>query len=66
MYRHGTSRGLAHALVEIRQDQILFEDGQREWAGRLADIMLRILADEARARELATIHADGWTRKAPG
>jgi predicted N-formylglutamate amidohydrolase len=58
MWRHGTSRGLAHALVEIRQDQILDEEGQREWAGRLADIMRRILADEERATELARIHID--------
>lgn len=59
LWRHGTSRGLAHALVEIRQDQILDADGQREWAGRLADIMRRILADEERARELATVHRRG-------
>lgn len=56
MHRHGTMRGLAHALVEIRQDQIKHEEGQGEWAGRLADIMTRILADDERARELATIH----------
>jgi predicted N-formylglutamate amidohydrolase len=44
MWRHGTSRGLAHAIVEVRQDLIASESGQIEWAGRLADAMQRILA----------------------
>jgi predicted N-formylglutamate amidohydrolase len=44
MWRHGTERGLAHALVEIRQDLISDEAGQREWAARLARIMASILA----------------------
>jgi predicted N-formylglutamate amidohydrolase len=44
MWRHGTSRGLAHAIVEIRQDLIASESGQIEWAGRLAEAMQRILA----------------------
>ena len=55
MHQHGTERGLAHALVEIRQDQIRDEQGQREWAGRLADILTRILADPKRRAELSTI-----------
>ncbi len=55
MYRHGTSRGLAHALVEIRQDQIRDEEGQRQWAGRLADILGRIMDDPEIAAELAVI-----------
>ena len=55
MYRHGTCRGLAHALVEIRQDQIRDGEGQREWAGRLADILTRIMADADLAAELAVI-----------
>lgn len=55
MHQHGTSRGLAHALVEIRQDQIRDADGQQEWAGRLADILGRILADADLAAELGII-----------
>ncbi len=55
MHRHGTRRGLAHVLVEIRQDQIRDEQGQGEWAGRLADILSRIMADPLRAAELAVI-----------
>lgn len=33
---HATSEGLAHALIEIRQDLIASEQGQTEWAARLA------------------------------
>ena len=33
LYRHGTMRGLAHALIEVRQDLILGPEGQAEWAG---------------------------------
>ncbi|MCF6198940.1 MAG: N-formylglutamate amidohydrolase [Hyphomicrobiaceae bacterium] len=55
MHQHGTARGLAHALVEIRQDQIRDADGQKEWAGRLADILSRILADSDLAAVLGVI-----------
>lgn len=63
MWRHGTARGLAHAIVEIRQDLIASEDGQAEWAGRLAGAMGRILAGPRANPELRTIrffgsHAD--------
>jgi predicted N-formylglutamate amidohydrolase len=36
MSRHATSQGLAHVLVEIRQDLIDDEGGQAAWAERLA------------------------------
>jgi predicted N-formylglutamate amidohydrolase len=39
MWRHGTGRGLVHALVEIRQDLIREERGQFAWAERLARLM---------------------------
>ena len=55
MFRHGTSRGLAHALIEIRQDQIRDHEGQQEWAGRLADILTRIMANPELAAELSVI-----------
>jgi len=45
LWRHGTSRGLAHALVEVRQDLIAAADGQAAWASRLAEATRRILAD---------------------
>jgi predicted N-formylglutamate amidohydrolase len=39
LYRHGTRRGLAHVLIEIRQDLIAGEAGAIEWIERLAPIL---------------------------
>jgi predicted N-formylglutamate amidohydrolase len=36
---HGERRNIPHALIEIRQDLIAQEEGQREWAERLARLM---------------------------
>jgi predicted N-formylglutamate amidohydrolase len=36
---HGERRGLPHALIEIRQDLIADESGQRAWALRLARLL---------------------------
>ncbi len=36
---HGERRNIPHALIEIRQDLIVEENGQREWAQRLARIL---------------------------
>jgi len=41
--KHATTRGLANALIEVRQDLIRDEAGQAEWGGKLADIMMRLL-----------------------
>ena len=35
MYTHCTRRGLAHALLEVRQDLICYRDGIDEWLDRL-------------------------------
>ncbi|WP_295555610.1 N-formylglutamate amidohydrolase [uncultured Hyphomicrobium sp.] len=59
MWQHGTSRGLAHALIEIRQDLIASEKGQREWAAKLATAMRHILADPALDHDLKTIRHFG-------
>lgn len=63
LWQHGTSRGLAHALIEIRQDLIASEEGQIAWAARLADVMRHVLADGGSDADLKTIrffgsHAD--------
>lgn len=42
MFRHGTGRGLAHALLEVRQDLIGDDRGVNEWAGRLSGICERL------------------------
>lgn len=39
LYRHGTRRGLAHVLIEIRQDLISDETGAKKWADRLAPLL---------------------------
>lgn len=43
LYRHATMRGLAHALIELRQDLILAEEGQAEWAAHLARVVTDVL-----------------------
>lgn len=43
LYRHATARGLAHALIEVRQDLILGEAGQAEWAAHLARVVSGVL-----------------------
>jgi len=42
MYRHGTCRGLAHALIELRQDLIADGAGVDAWADRLAAILTEL------------------------
>lgn len=64
LYRHATQRGLAHALIEIRQDLVRGEDGQREWGARLARIMTGLLQASGATAKLNTIehfgsHTDG-------
>ncbi len=42
MWTHGTQRGLPHALIELRQDLIRDEAGQKYWAQRIAGVMCKI------------------------
>lgn len=46
MHTHGTQRGLAHALLEIRQDLITTRQGQLEWADRLSTLLSDLLVNE--------------------
>ena len=41
--RHGRSFERPHVLIEIRNDLIMYDDGQRAWAERLAPILLETL-----------------------
>ena len=64
LYRHGTVRGLAHALIELRQDLVLSEEGQSDWARRLADVLGAVLAQSEASSRLYAIerygsHTDG-------
>jgi predicted N-formylglutamate amidohydrolase len=37
--RHGEARGLPHVEIEIRQDLLLDDAGQREWATRIGNAL---------------------------
>jgi predicted N-formylglutamate amidohydrolase len=37
--RHGETRGIPHVEIEIRQDLLLDESGQREWAERITRVL---------------------------
>ena len=60
LWQHGTCRGLANALIEIRQDLIRDAAGQAAWARRLCRIVETILRDTLRRRTPAA--ADGAGR----
>jgi predicted N-formylglutamate amidohydrolase len=47
MYRHGTARGLAHGLLEVRNDLIETPAGVLEWADRVEPILRDALADSS-------------------
>ncbi len=66
LYRHGTHRGLAHGLIEIRQDLIRDREGQEAWAARLERVLRSITGRGDLAQELRVIryygsHADDRT-----
>ena len=44
MWQHGTRRGLAHTILEVRQDLICDEAGQTQWATRIAAAAAEILS----------------------
>ena len=46
LYRHATARGLAHALLEVRQDLIADAAGVAAWTDRLAPILVRLAEDQ--------------------
>jgi len=50
--RHATLRGLAHALIEVRQDLILAAEGQWEWAHHLARVVAEVLRTEPGLHEI--------------
>ena len=45
MYRHGTMNGLAHALLEIRQDLISMHSEIEIWVDRLVAILTEIMSN---------------------
>jgi predicted N-formylglutamate amidohydrolase len=59
LWQHGTQRGLANAIIEIRQDLIRDEAGQAAWAGRLCRIMDKLLRDRNQVPKLGAPEAPG-------
>lgn len=55
LWQHGSQRGLAHAIIEVRQDLIAAEAGQRDWTQRLAAIVSRLLDNPGHAAQLHEI-----------
>ncbi len=49
LWQHGTQTGLAFCSLEIRQDLIAAEAGQRAWAERLAPILARVLDEHMKS-----------------
>jgi predicted N-formylglutamate amidohydrolase len=47
LYRHATSAGLAHALLEVRQDLIADRRGVDAWSERLVGILTQLNRDPA-------------------
>ena len=54
---HAEASGLAHALLEIRQDLIADEEGQARWAGILHRVLKDVLADPALHQRLPRAEA---------
>lgn len=44
LYHHGTARGLAHLLIEVRQDHIADETGASHWAQTIFDVVMPLVA----------------------
>ena len=59
LWKHATQRGLANALIEVRQDLITAEEGQDEWSERLASIVESLLAGPASKSSMQIIEQHG-------
>ena len=55
LWQHCVCRGLAHTILEVRQDLISTPQGQHEWGERIARCMAAILADPALAQPMRTV-----------
>lgn len=59
LWQHGTQRGLAQAIIEVRQDLIAEDNGQREWAARIASLLRDALTTPSIRADLQTVRAYG-------
>ncbi len=66
MWQHGTRRGLAHTIIEIRQDLIGTEQGQIDWAERLAAAVKSVFAHAEVNEAMHTVQYFGSHTDAEG
>jgi predicted N-formylglutamate amidohydrolase len=59
LWQHGTRRGLAHALLEVRQDLIGDDVGQAAWAQLLAGLVQNWRSDAGLMAKMMCVHAFG-------
>jgi predicted N-formylglutamate amidohydrolase len=59
MWQHGTRRGLAHTILEVRQDLIRTSEGQRAWAERIAAAVQSVFAKPELREAMHTVHYFG-------
>jgi predicted N-formylglutamate amidohydrolase len=64
LWQHGAQRGLANAIVEVRQDLIRDTGGQTAWSERLCRIVAMILRDAHVAQQGTAPHAPSGTNAA--
>jgi predicted N-formylglutamate amidohydrolase len=59
MWQHGTRRGLAHTIIEVRQDLIRTPEGQKAWAQRIANAAETVLGRTDLQDALHSVHYFG-------
>jgi len=59
MWQHGTRRGIAHTIIEVRQDLIRDRQGQTQWAKRIAAATAAILGRADLRESLHSLHYFG-------
>lgn len=59
MWQHGTERGLAHAIIEYRQDLVRDAGGQERWADLTIDILGKAMTCETYGPPLKRIEHHG-------
>ena len=64
LWQHGAQRGLANAIVEVRQDLIRDAAGQAAWSDRLCRIVEKILPATHVAQQERHLHATSGANRA--
>jgi len=59
MWQHGTRRGLAHTIIEVRQDLVRTAEGQKAWARRIASAATAVLGRGDLRDGLHSVHYFG-------